>query len=199
MARVRFGVVVALAAVALAGCSTTSPGQAEPTTTASTSGSAGGNLSRPKDLNIANVDPCALLTDAQMAQMSIVRKAPGSGSPEGGSPSSCSYTVTAPTTFLLNVSLESKRGVESWLDGTYAGQDVRQLQVLSFSAAQTLLVGEKFTDPNASSCETLVSTSAGHEMNALASQTDTGLSTTQLCDLSKQLATLALTTLQANQ
>ena len=194
--RIRLGAVVALVLAATAACSTPNPGQPEPQSTTSASGV---HLSRPKDLKIVNVDPCTLLTDAQMAQMSIVRKAPGSGSPQGGSTSSCSYTVTKPTSFLLNVSLETKRGVETWLDGTYEGQEVRQTQVQSYPAAQALLIGEKFSDPNATSCQTLVSTSGGQEMNASALQTDKGLTTTQLCDLSKHLADLAFTTLQANQ
>src|SRR5262249_3051888 len=134
--RIRLGAIAALAVGAMAGCSTNDPRQPEPQSTPSPYNN---HASRPKDLKIANVDPCTLLTDAQMAQLNITRKAPSSGSTEGGSPSSCAYTVVKPTTYQLNVSLESKRGVDAWLDGTYAGQDVRQLQVQSYPAVQTLL------------------------------------------------------------
>lgn len=198
--RIRLGVAVALAAVAVAGCSTTTdPGQAEPKTSTPTSGSASPQLSRPKDLKIAGIDPCTLLTDAQMAQMNVNHKGQGPGNPEDGSTTSCSYTVTKPTTYLLNVALDPKIGVEDWLGGKYEGQDLRQVTVQSYPAAQTLLVGEKFTDPTAKGCQTLVSTAAGQELHASASQTNKSLTTTQLCDLSKQFAGLALTTLQTNQ
>jgi hypothetical protein len=193
-------VAFALAAVAVAGCSpTTDPGHAEATSTTSTSGSGNPQLSRPKDLKIANVDPCSLLTDAQKTQMNITHTGPGPGSAEDGSASSCSYTVLKPTTFSLNIALDSKLGVEDWLGGKYEGQDLRQLSIQSYPAAQTLLLSEKFTDPNAGGCQTLVSTAAGQELHAGAQQGGKGLTTTQLCDLSKQLAGLAMTTLLAKQ
>jgi hypothetical protein len=197
--RIRFAFTVALAAaVVVAGCSTTSdPGQAEPTKT--TSGAASTTITRPKDLKTAGVDPCSLLTDAQMAQMNITHKTAGPGHDEGGSTTSCSYSVLKPATYVLNVSIDSKRGVETWLSGTYEGQDLRQLTVGSYPAVQTLLINEKFTDPYATACSTFVSTAAGQELNVAIIQTANGLTTTQMCDLSKQAAGLAFTTLQANQ
>jgi hypothetical protein len=200
--RVRLGatMALALALAVVAGCSpNTDPGHADPTSTTSTSVSGSAQLSRPKDLKIANIDPCVLLTDAQIAQMNAHGKGSGPGDPEAGTTSSCSYLVTKPSDYTLNVSLEPKRGVETWLGGKYEGQDLRQLTVQSYPAVQTLLLTEKFTDPNAGGCQTLVSTAAGQELDAGVIQTNKKLSTTQLCDVSKQLATLALTTLQANQ
>ncbi|MFC0439789.1 DUF3558 domain-containing protein [Kutzneria buriramensis] len=196
--RIGLGAVAVLVAVAMAGCSTTTDGgHADPQP--STSGSASPTVSRPKDLKIANVDPCTLLTDAQLTQMGITHKSPGPGHPEGGSTTSCSYTVNQPAVYGLNVSLDIKRGVESWLGGAYEGQDVRQLSVQSYPAAQTLLINEKFSDPYATACSTFVSTADGQELNVAITQTTNGLSTTQMCDLSKQAAGLAFTTLQANQ
>jgi hypothetical protein len=198
--RTRLGVAIALTVVAVAGCSTTTdPGHADPTSVTSTSASGSPQVSRPKDLKIAGIDPCDLLTDAQVAQMNGHDKGPGPGDPEAGTTSSCSYLVTKPSNYTLNVSLEPKRGVETWLSGKYEGQDLRQLSVQSYPAVQTLLLAEKFTDPNAGGCQTLVSTSAGQELQAGVIQTNKKLSTTQLCDVSKQLATLALTTLLAKQ
>jgi hypothetical protein len=197
--RIRLGAVVALAAVAVAGCSTTTdPGHADPTPSTSTSGSAATQLSRPKDLKTANVDPC-LLTDAQKTQMNITHTGQGPGDPQGGSTTSCTYTVLKPATYALNMAFEPKRGVEDWVGGKYAEQDVRQLTVNSYPAAQTLLIGEKFTDPHATGCQTLVSTAAGQELSVGVIVTNKDLTTTQLCDLSKQGATLAMTTLLANQ
>lgn len=198
--RIRLGVAVALAAVALAGCSTTTdPGHADPTPTTSTSGAGTSQLSRPKEVKIAGVDPCILLTDVQRTQMKITHTAPGPDFPEGGATTSCSYTVLKPATYVLNISLDPKLGVEDWLAGKYEGQDLRQLTVDSYPAAQTLLIGEKFTDPHAKACQTLVSTAAGQELHAAVTVTNTDLTTTQMCDLSKQGATLAMTTLLANQ
>jgi hypothetical protein len=106
--------------------------------------------------------------------------------------------VLNPATYSLNVSLEPKRGVEDWLAGKYV-QEVRPATVASYPAIQTVLGGEKFTDPNDTFCATNVSTAPGQELSAVVTQTNKGLSTTQLCDLSKQAAGLALTTLQAKQ
>jgi hypothetical protein len=89
--------------------------------------------------------------------------------------------------------------VEDWLGGKYEGQDLRQLKIQSYPAAQTLLLAEKFSDPNAGGCQTLVSTASGQELHASAFPSNKSLNTTQLCDVSKQLANLAMTTLLANQ
>lgn len=195
--RIRLGVAVALAAVVAAGCSTTTdPGHADPT---STSGSAAPQLSRPKDLKIADVDPCTLLTDVQKSQMNITHTAQGPAHPEAGATVSCSHTVNKPATYSLNISLDLKLGVEDWLGGKFEGQDLRQVMVQSYPAAQTLLISEKFTDPHATLCQTMVSTAAGQELHATVIVTNQDLTTTQLCDLSKQGADLALTTLLANQ
>jgi Protein of unknown function (DUF3558) len=187
--------VVAMAAIVAVGCTTHDPGTAEPT---STSGSSTVTLSRPKDLKIANIDPCTLLTDAQMAQMNISRKAPGSADPQGGATSGCSYQVTQPIAYTLDVSLEPKRGVEDWLAGKWTAPH-RQTTVSSYPAVQTLLLGENFTDQNGTFCSTYVSTAQGQEISAGTEQHNHDLSIAQMCDLSKQLAGLALATLQANQ
>lgn len=82
MGRHRRGAIFAVAFVALAGCSATTPGTAQPTSTA-----AGGTSTtitatpplklppRPATLSVAGIDPCALIPPAERARLEIDRPA----------------------------------------------------------------------------------------------------------------------------
>lgn len=195
--RIRFAATAVLAAFVAAACSTTNPGTAEPTSTSS-SGASSGALSRPKDLTIANIDPCTLLTDPQTTSLNVSSKGPGPGDPQGGSTTACSYQVTKPIAYTMSVSLEPKRGVEDWIAGKWTAPH-RQTTVGSYPALQALLIGENFSDPTGTFCTTYVSTAQQQELSAGVVQHNHDLSISQMCDLSKQLAGLALATLQAKQ
>lgn len=96
----------------------------------------------------------------------------------------------------MSVRLDPKRGIDYWL--TYTGTwTARQTTVSSFPAVQTVAKGEDWNAPAGHRCETMVSIADGQELTTGVLPHSGDLSNTQMCDLSKQLASLALATLQA--
>lgn len=192
----RVGVAVALIAVAAAGCTTQDPGTASPGSSSTPTTPSVSIPARPKNLNAANVDPCTLLTADQVAQVKAKSGTPGPGWDQTGAASSCSYQVTDPVAYTMSVRLDPKRGIDYWL--TYTGTwTARQTTVSSFPAVQTVAKGEDWNAPAGHRCETMVSIADGQELTTGVLPHSGDLSNTQMCDLSKQLASLALATLQA--
>ncbi|EWM15092.1 DUF3558 domain-containing protein [Kutzneria sp. 744] len=188
------GVAVALVAVAAAGCTTRDPGTAGPGTTTTAASSSASVPPRPKDLS-ATADPCSLLTQDQMAQMKVSSSAQGPGWDQTGAATSCTYQVTDPVKYTMTVRLDPKRGVDYWLN--YTGTWVtRSATVSSFPAIQIVTKGEDWNAPAGHLCDTIVSIADGKELYAGVLPHSGDLSNTQMCDLSKQLASLALATLQ---
>ncbi|MFI9382995.1 DUF3558 domain-containing protein [Kutzneria sp. NPDC052558] len=185
-----------LVGVAAAGCTTQDPGTASPGST-STAGSPSVSVpARPKNLNVANVDPCTVLSADQMAQLKVKSSAPGPGWDQTGATSSCSFQVTDPVAYTMSLRLDPKRGIDYWL--TYTGTwTARQTTVSSFPAVQTIVKGDNWDTAVGHRCETIVSTADGQELVAAVLPHSGNLSNTQMLDLSKQLASLALATLQA--
>jgi hypothetical protein len=193
----RIGVAVVVTAVAVTGCTTQDPGTASPTTTTgSPTGSSYSIPPRPKTLNAANVDPCTLLSSDQVAQLKSSAGHPGPGEPQSGTTSSCSYQVNDPVHYVINVRIEPKRGIDYWLSYTGTWQD-RQISVSSFPAVQTIPKTEDWNGASGTFCQTMVSIADGQELTAAVVPSNTDLSMTQMCDVSKQAAGLALATLQA--
>ncbi|MBB5892887.1 DUF3558 domain-containing protein [Kutzneria kofuensis] len=185
---------IALVGVAAAGCTTQDPGTASPGTTTTPTGSSVSIPARPKDLSV-NVDPCALLTQDQMAQMKVSSGTPGPGWGETGATTSCTYQVTDPVKYTMTVRLDPKRGIDYWL--AYTGNwTARQVTVSSFPAIQIVAKGEDWNAPAGHLCDTIVSIADGKELFAGVLPHSGDLSNTQMCDLSKQLASLTLATLQ---
>lgn len=133
-----------------------------------------------------------------MTELNISSKAPGPADPQGGATSSCSYQVTGQTPYTLGVTLEPSRGVEDWLAGKWSAT-IRPATVSSYPAAQIIPGSDQWNTQVAHSCNTVVSTSAGQELAADGEPQRQDLTVPQLCDITKQLAGLALATLQANQ
>lgn len=190
----RIGLAAALIALAATGCTSTDPGTASPT--ASSGSSSASTPPRPKDLNAANVDPCTLLTDSQVAQINAQAGKPGPGDPASGATSSCSYSVSQPVPYTINVRIEPKRGIDYWLNYTGTWQD-RQVTIGSYPAVQIISKGEDWNGADGTLCRTLISIADGQELSAGTLPSSRDLSMTQLCDVSKQTAGLALATLAA--
>lgn len=190
----RIGLAVVLVALAATGCTSKDPGTASPNTS-STAPSAS-IPPRPKDLAAATVDPCTLVTSSQQTQLKVSSGGPGPGDSQTGAKSSCSYDVTDPVGYTISVQVDPSRGIEYWLNttGTWVA---RQTAVASYPAVQTVTKGEDWNQPAGSLCETMVSTANGQELSVGVLPHEKDLTNTQLCDLSKQVAGLAMATLQA--
>ncbi|MEV6606854.1 DUF3558 domain-containing protein [Kutzneria sp. NPDC051319] len=193
----RIGVAVILTAVAAAGCTTQDPGTASPTTSTGSATTPSVSIPpRPKTLNAASVDPCTLLSDTQIAQLKASAGHPGPGEAQSGTTASCTYQVNDPVHYTISARIEPKRGIDYWL--TYTGTwQVRQTAVSSFPAVQIIYKGEDWNGASGTQCRTLVSIADGQELSSGVIQTGKDLTMNQMCDVSKQAAGLALTTLLA--
>jgi hypothetical protein len=193
----RIGVAVAAVAIAAAGCTTRDPGTAGPDTSSGSASTPSVSLPpRPKTLNAANVDPCTLLTADQKAQLKIKSAGPGPGNPQTGATTSCSYQVSDPVGYTISVQIDPKRGVDYYLTYTGTWQE-RQLTLSNYPALQWIYKGEDWNGATGTDCETLVSIADGQALSVGVLPSGTSLTMTQMCDVSKQTASLALATLQA--
>jgi len=190
-------VATVLVTMVAAGCTSQDPGTAGPTSSGGSATTPSVSIPpRPKSLNATNVDPCTLVTDSQIAQLNAQAGTPGPGEPASGTTSSCTYQVSQPVRYTINVRIEPKRGIDYWLTYTGTWQD-RQTTVSSYPAVQIISKGEDWNGADGTLCRTLVSIADGQELSAGTLPSSRDLSMTQLCDVSKQAATLALATLQA--
>lgn len=193
----RIGVAVVLTAAAATGCTTKDPGTASPNTSSGSPTTPSVSIPpRPKTLNAANVDPCTLLSGDQVAQLKAAAGNPGPGEAQSGTTSSCTFQVNDPVHYTINLRIEPKRGIDYWLAYTGTWQD-RQISVLSYPAVQIIYKGENWNGATGTMCRTLVSIADGQELSSGVIPANKDLSMTQLCDVSKQAAGLALATLQA--
>ncbi|MEO6881630.1 MAG: DUF3558 domain-containing protein [Mycobacteriaceae bacterium] len=121
------GCVVVAAVVMLAGCSSTTPGTPQPSTTSvggtATTGTAAPPLTlppRPATLSVAGIDPCALVPQDKKAELGIDRPATSdpkvSDSVLGGK--LCSYSVVAWGVYGFVIS--ATYSAQKWLDQTRA-------------------------------------------------------------------------------
>lgn len=190
------GVLITLA---LTGCTTTEAGQAyvAPTATsaASQSALAAGLPQRPSELPFKGIDPCALLTDAQLDQLKVTskpRQAPDSDGP------SCSFDVNLTKPYYsYGVKTVITADLEAWLTGDRrkSSMTIEPVVVDDYPALKNFRAGG---DP--SDCETLVGVAKGQTLVLQVFEVTAGaFSQQQLCDLSTQAATLALRTLKAHE
>ena len=181
-----------LAMVTLGGCGSTVPGVAVP---ASPTTSAGVDLpARAKDLPLRDVDPCALLTPAQLDQLK-----------ENGAPRlvareswrdgpTCAFDVdAAPPTYTYYLETITTYGIEDWLTGTHHKTSKTQhpVSVPGFPALVNYSPSQGVQD-----CETLVGVAGGQTLRAQMAPDDTSFTQQQLCDMSTTVAKMAVETLE---
>ena len=181
----------------MAGCASTTPGQASPTTapgTASSPAPAATGISlpaRPKDLSFSGIDPCKILTQAQQTQLNINRTRPHNPVPplnERG----CSYLVDAQKpnyTFVITPS--TKTGVQDFL------RQIDTSKSTVFSAAGFPAVQNPVPIGVVPSCFGEVDVAPGQMLFIqMALDTPQGLTMDEMCAKLQQSAALAMTTLQ---
>jgi hypothetical protein len=188
-----------LATVVLTGCTSTEAGQAYVDATAESSAAqsakAAGLPARPSELPLSGVDPCSLLTDAQLDQLKVnskPRQAPDSDGPN------CSFDVDLTKPYYgYGIKAVLNAGLDAWLTGVRRKNSMTTvpLAVDGFPAL------ENFRESSApSDCETLVGVANGQTLAVQALPVTGGaFSQRQLCDLSTQAATLALRTLKTHE
>jgi Protein of unknown function (DUF3558) len=150
---------------------------------------------RPRELKLDGVEPCDLFTDAQLAQLKMVRKRKHLSESQtykgmrdcslvGGAPSFDSYSAMAVTIEGVDVWLTGKRNVEAKLSS-----------VAGFAAADYWFRGAH--DHQTADCTTSVDVAPGQNLMVSADNDSKQTYTLdQLCQRAEQAAALAMQTLQ---
>lgn len=194
-----------VAAAALAGCTTFESGTATPgTSPAAATESAGSPApsqpSRPKDIDLAGVQPCEAVTAQQAAAWGIdsaPRSAPlGGGPPLAGSPS-CSMLSRAQQAGVLIVTSTSV-GLRDYL----AGSDTDSARETSIDGFPAAVAEGRTSAPERGSgeCYAVVDVADGQlllvQFSQIAASPDRRLPLDTLCAKAEEVAKAALTTLQ---
>ncbi|PPK67887.1 DUF3558 domain-containing protein [Actinokineospora auranticolor] len=204
----KLGAAVASAvvlAMACAACTSTSGGVAvpventpptgSPESTSKASRPSGVELPpRPKEIKIDAVDPCKLLTAAQMAQLEINKAEPRTSdvSVYKGA-KECAYLVSDAGGYRYLARLITNEGIEPWLSGK-RNVDAEQATVAGYAAARFYLKGAKQT--TAVDCSVAVDVASGqHIWFSMVVNTRGGFTLDQMCQMNEHVADLAITAL----
>ncbi|XVV03600.1 DUF3558 domain-containing protein [Actinosynnema sp. CA-248983] len=192
----RRAVPLLAAVLLLAGCSESTTGS--PTagsTTGETTQSSGKPTStskepakRPKTINLKDVDPCSLLTDAQRAEFGLNRPPQKGTSSTHGTPT-CSFS-REDRTHVVGVGTNTANGVEFFTDGRF-DVEAQKLEVGGFPA----VVGSEPNDPSV--CFLGIDVSDGQMLQAQIIVPDGGWEQAKTCGLVQQVGAAALATLVA--
>ena len=194
-------VLVGVAVLALAGCSTpdevgqpradTSSDATAPAPSSTTSKFKPPPPVRPKVIKLDGVDPCATFTDAQRKQLKVstFTNNPLDVAKTGNPAPTCRNNATGKQLFGYLVSLVADRGVEYWQGG--GNLDVAQEEVSGFSAFRIKLTGTSSGD-----CVVTVDVADGQQLFVQFLPIGEGFTQDQMCQNAKQGAEMALATLQ---
>lgn len=186
--------VVVLAMITLGGCTANVGGVAAP----AFSTSAAPELpARAKSLSVQGVDPCTLLTPAQLDQLK-----------ENGAPRplakdvqrdgpTCAFDVDASApTYTYYLETVPTADVQDWLTGAHHRTSMTQqlVDVPGFPALVDFAPSEGVQD-----CETIVGVADGQALRAEMAPDDRSFTQQQLCDMSTTVAKMAVQTLETVQ
>ncbi|MFI9811132.1 DUF3558 domain-containing protein [Saccharothrix variisporea] len=192
----RRAVPLLAAVLLLAGCSestTGSPTAGSPTgeTTASSgkpTSTSKEPAKRPKTINLKDVDPCTLLTDAQRKDIGLDRPPLAGTSTVFRSPS-CSFN-REDRTWGATVTTATTSGIEFYTDGSF-DVEMQRLQVAGFPAVLGGAPDQK------TSCYAAVDVSDGQVLALQATSIDEKVPQGRLCELVQQVAAATVATLSA--
>ncbi|MEU7526243.1 DUF3558 domain-containing protein [Saccharothrix sp. NPDC042600] len=192
----RRAVPLLAAVLLLAGCSESTTGSPTPgSPTSATTGSSGKPTStskepakRPKTINLKDVDPCTLLTDAQRKELGLDRP-PTKGTSTVFQSPSCDHN-REDRTWGATVITATTAGIEFFTDGSF-DVETQQLQVAGYPA----VLGS--TPEQKSSCYLGVDVSDGQVLALQTTSIDESVPQGRLCELVQQIAGAAVATLSA--
>ncbi len=192
----RRAVPLLAAVLLLAGCSESTTGSPTAGSTTGESTQSSGKptstskepAKRPKTINLKDVDPCTLLTDAQRGELGLDRPPQKSTSTVHQSPT-CGFD-RSDRTWGTTVVTATKAGVEFYTDGSFDAE-AQQLQVAGFPAVLASTPKQK------TSCWVAVDVSDGQMVVAQTTSVNGDVEQGRLCELAQQVAGAATTTLAA--
>lgn len=187
-----FSAVAALLLMAVSACTSGGEtGKANPDSSAtSTSQSADKLPNRPAELKLNNVDPCKLLTAAQMDQIKIAEADPEQSKVIDGTPMpGCFYSNNLTYSYIAVAA--TNKGVGYWLGGG-GNVTAEVVDVAGYGAAEIKFIGVENVD-----CAVAVDVAEGQQL-LMSYKPDSAVKETQqqLCDKAKKAAGLALETLK---
>jgi hypothetical protein len=189
--------VLAVAGLALTGCTEKDPGQAvSPSTGLAPSGGGQAPVSipaRPRDIKLDGVDPCKLFTAPQLGQIKVDRQRNSVQSEEvfKNAPVCQMDGADGQVFFDYEAWLVTTEGIEPWLSGK-RNVDAKLVSVEGFPAATYKLQGTTHF-----ACDTAVGVADGQQLMVQFRPTNRDVFTQdQMCQKSEQAASLAMQTLQ---
>jgi hypothetical protein len=189
-----------------AGCTTSEAGQATsgtssapPTSGSETSSSAPATSSSadipppPRELSLAGLDPCTLLTDAQKTQLKISSVSPKD---DGGDAiydgmKECVFDADAAEPFITyDVIAVTDVDVSYWIDQPH-NADVELISIDGFPAAEFHTMGVEDSD-----CAVAIGVAKNQHLHVEMAPLSEDLKQEQICQGTEQAARMALQTLQ---
>jgi hypothetical protein len=181
-----------LAMITLSGCTSTMPGAAAPVITMRSSPSL---PSRAKDLSLQGMDPCRLLTAAQLSQLKENGEPRRLGQDTQRDGPTCAFDVDAAApTYTYYLETITTADIQDWVSGTHHKTSMTQqpADVPGFPALVNYAPSEGIQD-----CETLVGVADGQTLRAEMAPDDKAFTQQQLCDMATAVAKMAVQTLEA--
>ncbi|MFT7835086.1 DUF3558 domain-containing protein [Saccharothrix sp. BKS2] len=182
----------------VAGCTSGEGGNPKPETpaasdlpTSTSPGPTSSPDSRPREITLDGIDPCATLTEAQRGQLKIdeARSTPLDVLNTGSPPPTCRYRSNGQSLYSYNVALVTDAGVEHWEGGN--NLDVDPKTVGGFPAYQL-----KLTGTSEGYCSYTVDVSDGQQAYVQFFPIGDGFTQDQMCQNAAEGAELVLATLQ---
>jgi hypothetical protein len=190
------------ASATIAGCTQSQAGQATPATTtgsvgAPSTGSTAPTIPlRPRDLKLDDVDPCALFTKPQLAQLKVDRTRQRTSNAEHyrGMRECVLMVEKQPPVYDYGALAVTNEGIAPWLSGK-RNVEAKLTSVAGFAAATYWFRGAQGT--NAADCTVSVDVAEGQQL-VIDTNNDGAHSFTleQMCQRVEQAAGLAVQTLQ---
>ncbi|MFC5056916.1 DUF3558 domain-containing protein [Saccharothrix xinjiangensis] len=189
---------MAVALAVVAGCTSGEGGDPKPETPTATGGPTSGSpdptssrASRPREVALDGIDPCATLTEAQRGELEIdeARSAPLDVLNTGNPPPTCRYRSNGQALYSYNVALVTDEGVEYWEGGN--NLDVDPKTVGGFPAYQL-----KLTGTSEGYCSYTVDVADGQQAYVQFFPIGDGFTQDQMCQNAAEGAELVLATLQ---
>lgn len=182
-------VLLAVLALAVAACSA---GPANSATAPSSPAATVALSPPPQQLPLTGVDPCALLSAPQQAQLGLAAGAALPADAVFGDPQ-CSFRLLADPASFVEVQTISSRGVGYWLEPTLA-VTVAPVTVDGFPALN--ITGSGTGD---SQCSTAISVADGQMLVVDFGLQPSGTTTAQACARTERVGAAALTTLRTQE
>jgi hypothetical protein len=145
---------------------------------------------RPRDIPLTGIDPCSLLTSAQQAKLGVDPGVEGHPDVNWNNPQ-CGFQLVNPGTLpSYNLQTVTSAGIQYWLNPLLAN-NTKPVSIGGFPAVD---VTSKAAAANG--CQTVVSVADGQMLIIQLDFPPTGLTATQSCANTEQVAAAAVATLQ---